>query len=133
MNSGRLTDWSDTEGKTIRAVVQHPRGRRGDSLDAVIVFDDDSWIGLCAMPDGSEMAHLDIGSPFNWDATYSASEYLHPDELLAAGLVNSAQRDFLLAQQAEELRAEKATKLASLRAEAEKLELEIRDSARGAA
>lgn len=123
--TGQLHDWNDMEGKTVRVVIQTPTGRYGCNADVVIVFDDNTWAALRAMPDGSESAYLELNSRYGFCGHLGATDFLHPEELLTAGLVNEAQRDYLLAKEATEENARKAKRRDQLLAEAEKLAREI--------
>lgn len=121
--SARITDWHAMEGKTIRRVEYSPCGKYGCLVNAVIVFEDDTWAALCAEPDGYENATLSLygGAPY----FSGIADILHPEELYSARMVTDAQRDYLLGQMADAERAQKAKRLAELQAEAAKLQEEI--------
>lgn len=119
---GRLLHFGDLEGKTVRKVIECPCGLRGDLADVVIVCDDNTWLPLCATPDGSEHATIDVVSPYGYRRDIGIADILHPRELLDAELVNVEQYNLLERRLEEKKAADNAARAARLRAEAAKLD-----------
>lgn len=120
--SKRITKWEGMEGKTVRKVIDRPSGRRSNGLEAVIVFNDDSWLTLFAESNGScaeDGASIDL---YDSSRSVNLGDYLSPDELLEARVINIKQCEAMIAKEVEERKAEKAKRAARLRAEADALE-----------
>lgn len=124
----RVTRWHEMEGKTVRAVIELPAGRKAHDVAAVIVFDDDCWATLIATSNGTcadDGATLDLTQGYYGGPEKPLTEYLHPNELLSARMVNRGQYEYLLQQLADAEKADKAARRDRLLAEAEKLAHEL--------
>lgn len=114
---GLIKNLADWQGKTIRAVIEHPSGVRGHAVSAVVVFEDDTWSGLVAdggsCDDEAYLALLGGARPI--------TDYLSAKDLMAARMVNQAQHEHLLAQEESRRQADLRNRAESLRAEGERL------------
>ena len=120
----RVTRWHEMEGKTVRAVIECPAGRKARDVAAVVIFEDDCWATLVATNNGScddEGASLELTQGYYGGQDKPLTDYLHPNELLQARMVNHAQYEYLLGRLADAEKADKASRRAFLLAEAEKL------------
>lgn len=108
----RITSWHQMEGKTIRRIIDGPCGDKSSGVEAVLVFDDQSWAAVCC---SDEDVIIEISS---WRAK-QITDVLSPAELLAADLINMAQYD-LLVEQANQRKREQ------LEQQAERLRRQIR-------
>jgi hypothetical protein len=120
----RVFDWGDLEEKTIQAIIDCPAGRRGLDLDSIIICTDGTWLTISAQSDGcgEDSAHIYLGTQRFDREPDALSDFLSPNQLLRAGLVNEAQYRFLENRAAEQKKKDNADRAARLRAEAAKLE-----------
>ena len=124
----RVARWHEMEGKTIRAVIELPAGSKARDVAAVVVFEDDCWATLIATSNGTcddDGASLELTQGYYGGAEKPLTDYLHPNEMLQARMVNQGQYAYLLQQLADSEKAEKAARRIRLLAEAEKLAHEL--------
>ena len=124
----RVTRWHEMEGKTVRAVIELPAGRKARDVAALIVFEDDCWATLIATSNGTcddDGASLELTQGYYGGPDKPLTDYLHPNELLQARMVNQGQYEYLLQQLADAEKADKAARRVRLLAEAEKLAHEL--------
>ena len=120
----RVARWHEMEGKTVRCVIEWPAGRHAHGVAAVIVFEDDCWATLIATSNGTcddDGASLELTQGYYGAPAKTLVDYLHPNEMLDARMVNQGQYEYLLQRMGETEKAEKAARRARLLAEAEKL------------
>lgn len=139
-------------GKTIRTVFDPPEGSAGREFTQVVVFGDHSWAGIVAENDGDDRTDVDLSRHVRRDlAADDITQYLTPEQLLDAHLVNRAQYDLLIERErarkreeaekeAERLRQQLAAlapslseeaKIKAIREAAELIEAEAANLARG--
>lgn len=117
----RLFNWDEMEGKTIRCVCECPNGKRGNQIEAVIIFDDDCWATVLADTDGcGEGAHLSLAE--HYGNKNMLPDYMTPKQMLEARMVNHGQYEYLEKKKDEAEKAEKLERAARLRKQAEELE-----------
>ena len=103
----KLTEHEDLVGETVRYVMNG----KGGCL--VMVFESDCW-AIVIVNNGNDDSSAEIEAGWHYLRNDDIKNYLEPDELVDAGLLTPAQRDFLVAENNRK-KAEK------LRKQAEKL------------
>ena len=116
----RITQFAEWSERTIRCVVENPGGRYGGRVQAVVVFDDDSWSCLSAVGAGcDDEADLSLNIGHERDAIIT--DYLSADDLLKASMVNRAQYEHLKKLEDARLAEDRQEKAARMLKEAERL------------
>jgi hypothetical protein len=111
----RLVSWHELEGKTIRCVME----AQGDTANRVIVTEDDCWAVLEVNGDEHSGFDIEVEGEYGWHAKQQITEYLSPQDLFEARLVNQGQMEWLLEQKKRAIESKREARAAALRAEAE--------------
>lgn len=117
--TGRVMDWQDMVGKTVKAVIDNPID---ELFQVVIGFDDGSFACIHAEDHGySCESDVWVSVDQYPDAQY-LSEVAHPLNLFEAGLINQGQYEYLTKERDDKQKALKQRKADALRRELEQLE-----------
>ena len=118
--NARLDDPEALIGHKVVAVVEDCAGRLARGGELLIVTETGCWIVLAPKGDGGELLIMTERGR-GWPAE-SISDYASADQMLRAGLITQAQRDYLRAEEKKREDARKAKRAAALREELARLE-----------
>lgn len=116
----QLRNIDDLVGHTIKAVIEHPMGKR--QVDLVIVTETGCWLALKAEGGSYDEAPTIETEPYYGGTDIPLSDYLSAIDALHHGLINQATFDLLRAKELEEKEAEKKAKADRLRRQLAELE-----------
>lgn len=119
--NARLDDPEDLIGHKVVAVVEDCAGRLARGGELLIVTETGCWIVLAPKGDGDEMLIMTERGR-HWAGAESITDYASADQMLSAGLITQAQRDYLRAEEKKREDAQKAKRAAALREELARLE-----------
>lgn len=111
----------DLVGHTIKAVIEHPMGKR--DAQVVIVTETGCWLALSA-EGGSydEAPTIEVQPMYHGGSDVPLGDYLSAGDAFHNGLINQATYELLRAKEAEEREAEKKAKADRLRKQLAELE-----------
>ena len=117
----QLRNLDDLVGHTIKAVIEHPMGKR--DVAVVIVTETGCWLALNA-EGGSydEAPTIEVDPSYYGGSDIPLGDYLSAVDALHHGLINQATFELLRAKEIEEKEAEKKAKADRLRRQLAELE-----------
>lgn len=117
----QLRDMSDLVGHTIKAVIEHPAGKR--DVQVVIVTETGCWMALSA-EGGSydEAPTIEVEPSYYGASDIPLGDYLSAGDAFHSGLINQSTYELLRLKEMEEKEAEKKTKADRLRRQLAELE-----------
>lgn len=117
----QLRDFGDLVGHTIKAVIEHPMGKR--EADVVIVTETGCWLALSAEGGAyDEAPTIEVHPMYYGGSDVPLGEYLSAGDAFHSGLINQATYELLKAKEAEDREVEKKAKADRLRKQLAELE-----------
>jgi hypothetical protein len=116
----QLRDIDDLVGHTIKAVIEHPMGKR--DVDIVLVTETGCWLALKAEGGSFDEAPTIETEPYYGGTDIPLSDYLSAGDALRHGLINQATYEVLKEKEREEEEAAKKAKADRLRRQLAELE-----------
>lgn len=117
----RLEFLEDLIGHTIAAIIDDCAGQ--EALGGEILFATETGCWIVIEPRGDdENPYIAVRHARQTPDTEAVADYASADQLLQAGLITQAQRDYLRAEEERTEAARKARRAAALREELERLE-----------
>lgn len=117
----RLQCLEDLVGHTIAAIIDDCAGPDAQGGEILFVTETGCWIVIEPQGD-EENPYILIRRSRSFPDAETVADYASADQLLQAGLITQAQRDYLRAEEERTEAARKARRAAALRAELERLE-----------
>lgn len=117
----QLRSFDDLVGHTIKAVIEHPVGKR--EVDVVIVTETGCWMALSA--EGGcydEAPTIEVQPTYYGGSDVPLGEYLSAGDAFHSGLINQSTYELLKAKELEEKEAEKKARADRLRKQLAELE-----------
>lgn len=117
----QLRNLDDLVGHTIKAVIEHPMGKR--EVDVVIVTETGCWLALNAEGGNyDEAPTIETHPTYYGGSDIPLGDYLSAGDAFHNGLINQATYELLRAKEAEEREAAKKVKADRLRKQLADLE-----------
>lgn len=117
----RLDYLEDLAGHTIAAIIDDGAGPKADGGEILFVTETGCWIVLEPRGD-DENPYIAVRHARQTPDAETVADYASANQLLQAGLISQAQRDYLRAEEERTEAARNARRAAALRAELERLE-----------
>lgn len=117
----QLRSLDDLAGHTVKAVIEHPSGKR--QVDVVIVTETGCWLALKA--DGGsydEAPTIEVEPSYYGASDIPLSDYLSAGDAFHNGLINQPTYEILRAKERDEAEAAKKAKADRLRKQLAELE-----------